>query len=91
MSNVIQFLERLGRDAPIGDGSAEAYANAVGRLDIDSDLREALLRKDRDALNRLLGARHNVMLVLVPAEDEPGRDEPVDDDEIHASRTGTAC
>jgi hypothetical protein len=85
MSNVIQFLEALGRE-PIAD--AEAYARAVRALDIDEAVRDALLRKDRAALDRLLGARHNVMIALVPAEDDEPADEPKDDDEIRA-RTGS--
>ena len=90
MSNVIQFLEALGRDSALGSGSPVAYANAVRELDIDDALRAALLNKDQDALNRLLGARHNVMLVLVPAEDEPGKDDRPgeDDEEIRATGTG---
>lgn len=83
MSNVIQFLEALGRE-PM---SSESYANAVRSLDVDDVMREALLRKDHEALSNLLGARHNLMMILVPAEDEPSRDEPpADDDEIKALR-----
>jgi hypothetical protein len=77
MSNVIQFLEALGREsAPAA--SPQAYADAVAALDVDADLRDALLRRDHDALNRLLGARHNVMMILVPAEDEPTPDKAPD-------------
>ena len=90
MSNVIQFLEKLGRGA--GCESAEVYSAAVEQLGVDELLRDALLRKDQVALNALLGARHNVMMVLVPAEperDEPGREEPRDDDEIRAQRASS--
>ena len=82
MSNVIRFLDSLGRDAA---ASPEAYARAVQSLDVDADVRDALLRRDRVALDRLLGARHNVMIALVPAEDdEPAEQTPADDDEIRA-------
>jgi len=85
MSNVIRFLEALGRNP---DASPQAYATAVQALDVDPEIRDALLRRDRAALDRLLGARHNVMIVLVPAEDdEPAEQQPNDDDEIR--RTGT--
>lgn len=86
MSNVIRFLETLGRDAV---PSPEAYARAVQALDVDADVREALLRRDRVALDRLLGARNNVMIILVPAEDDEPKPEPTDDDEITLARTGT--
>ena len=83
MSNVIQFLEALGREPMSG----ESYANAVRSLDVDDSLREALLRKDHEALNSLLGGRHNVMMVLMPADDEPGKDDtPNDDDEVKTAR-----
>lgn len=92
MSNVIQFLEKLGRDAAIGEGSAESYASAVSKLEIDDALRQVLLSKDSVALNKLLGARHNVMMILVPAEDEPAEnDGPGRDDgeeEIRAIASG---
>ena len=86
MSNVIRFLETLGREPA---ATPEAYAHAVQALDVDPEIRDALLRRDRAALDRLLGARHNVMIVLVPAEDDEPKDEPGDDDEIRARRTGT--
>ena len=84
MSNVIRFLEALGRDAA---ATPQAYADAVQALDVDPEIRDALLRRDRAALDRLLGARHNVMIVLVPAEDDEPAEQPGDDDEIR--RTGT--
>jgi len=89
MSNVIHFLEALGRDAA---ATPQAYANAVQALDVDPEIRDALLRKDRAALDRLLGARNNVMIVLVPAEDDEPAQQPNDDDEVRfdtSLRTGT--
>jgi hypothetical protein len=80
LSNVIDFLEALGRDAA---PTPEAYARAVQGLEVDPEIREALLRRDRAALDRLLGARHNVMIALVPAEDDDDKkDDEKDDDEV---------
>ena len=80
MSNVIRFLETLGREPA---ATPEAYARAVQALDVAPEIRDALLGKDRAALDALLGARHNVMIILVPAEDdEPAEEEPKDDDEV---------
>lgn len=92
MSNVIHFLEKLGRQSSFDAQSVGSYSAAVEQLGIDEPLRDALLRKDQVALNALLGARHNIMMALVPAEperDEPGRDEPRDDDEICAQRASS--
>jgi hypothetical protein len=88
MSNVIRFLETLGREPA---ATPEAYARAVQALDVDPQVRDALLRRDRAALDRLLGARHNILIALVPAEDdEPAEQEPNDDDEVRlAARAGT--
>jgi hypothetical protein len=82
MSNVIDFLEALARDGGPEAHSPQRYAAAVAALDIDESLRDALLRRDAAALGRLLGARHNVMMILVPAEDEPTPNkQPVPDDD----------
>ena len=87
MSNVIRFLETLGREPA---ATPEAYARAVQALDVAPQIRDALLRRDRAALDALLGARHNVMIILVPAEDDEPADEPKqDDDEVRlAARAG---
>lgn len=84
MSNVIRFLETLGRDAA---ASPQDYARAVQALDVDPAVRDALLRRDRAALDRLLGADNNVMIILVPAEDDEPKEEPGHEDEIR--RIGT--
>ena len=96
MSNVIQFLETLGKQADFGRGSATDYADAVARLEIDPALREALLRKDATAVSALLGGRTNVLILLAPAEEEqPEREEPAKEqpaqDEPAEPRSAQAC
>lgn len=80
MSNVISFLQALGADAAL----AGEYAGAVAALDVDPEMRAALLDRDQDAINRLLGGRGNVFSLLVPAEDDDtpeDSEEPAEDEE----------
>lgn len=78
MSNVIQFLESMGKDATLADMSPEDYIAAVNALAVDDMAQHALVNRDQDALNHLLGGRMKMMMVLVPAEDDDG--EGKDDD-----------
>ena len=77
MSNVISFLQALGADAALDGG----YAGAVDALDVGPEMRAALLARDQEAINRLLGGRGNVFSLLVPAEDDDKKDEEGEEDE----------
>ena len=83
MSNVVQFMERLGsgpRNLSVAD-----YAASVAALDIDDEQRRALLDRDHDALSGLLGGREKMMCVVWPADepvredDQPAEEQPVED------------
>ena len=52
--SIVQFLETLGASPNL---SAANYANAVNALDLDTAARDALLRRDAEGINRLLGGR----------------------------------
>lgn len=81
MSNVIQFLESMGKDANLGDMTPEDYTAAVKALGIDDSARHALLNRDHEALNQFLGGRMKMMMALVPAEnDDEGEDKKDDKD-----------
>ncbi len=81
MSKVIQFLEALGSDATLAR-SDQMYAAAVANLGLEPAMQDALMRKDTQALNGLLGGRSNVLFLLAPAEDEqrPEGEEPAPQD-----------
>lgn len=74
MSNVVQFLEFLGRD---GNVLSEAeYAAAVTGLEAATEAKDALLRRDVSALGQSLGARATVLAyILSPEEEEGGKDD----------------
>lgn len=81
MSNVISFLEALGQDARLDRLSAPEYVEAVARLDVDGELRDALARKDIVTLKQLLGASDTLMMLLFRKEEEaPQEDERKDDE-----------
>lgn len=76
MSNVIQFLETMGRDAAFSRLSTPEYAESVARLELDHELRDALARKDVSALKRLLGLSDTLMMLLFrEGEDAPQQDD----------------
>ncbi len=89
MSNVIAFLESLGRE-PAQSMAKDGYAAAIAALEVDDATRSALLAADAGALGDLLGGRPKMVCMLFPAdddqkqegdepaEDEPAREEPED-------------
>lgn len=74
MSNVIQFLETLGR-TPL---QACAYGAAVAALKIDDVERQALFDCDGIALNDLLGGRTKMYLMVATPEEDVPDDMPED-------------
>jgi hypothetical protein len=81
MSNVIQFLEAMGKDATLSTMSPEEYISAVRALNVDDQAEHALLNRDHEGLNNLLGGRMKMMMALVPAEDDEGEGKGNDDDD----------
>jgi hypothetical protein len=80
VSNVIDFLERFGRDAELRHASDEAVDEALRQAGIDPAVRLAIIGKDQGELVRLLGADTNVCC-LVNAPDEEEEEEEDDDEE----------
>ena len=80
MSNVIQFLESMGKDAALSNMSPEEYTTAVKALGVDDVAKHALLSRDHAALNDTLGGRKKMMMMLAPAEDDDEGQTQNDDD-----------
>jgi hypothetical protein len=79
MSNVIDLLERLGKDAQLRNASDGELEQVMIRASIDPAVREAILGRDQRRLEELLGAAANVCcMIFVPAQEEP--EEQEDDD-----------
>lgn len=81
MSNVIAFLESMGKDASAHSSSADEFVAAVNALGLDDAPRQALLDRDDVALGDLLGGRMKMMCLLFPAdgEGEEKKDDQPDD------------
>jgi len=54
MSNVVQFLENLGASPTL---SVANYVSAIAASGLDEAARDALLKRDAEGINRLLGGR----------------------------------
>jgi hypothetical protein len=78
MTNVIDFLERLGQDARLRYASAEELDRVLIGAQIDPALRAALLGEDQRQLEALLGAATNVCCMVHAPEDD---EEETEDDE----------
>ncbi len=81
MSNIIQFLESMGKNAALSTMSTEEYATAVKALGVDDAAQHVLLTRDPQLLSNLLGGRMKMMMALVPAEDDEGEGKGKDDDQ----------
>ena len=85
MSNVIDFLQRLGQDAELRHAPRTALELALAEAGIDPALREALLGADQRKLESLLGADTNVCAMISPGkkddEDEDEEDDFEDDED----------
>jgi len=79
VSNVIDFLQRLGQDADLRHAPRTALEVALAEADIDPALREALLGADQRKLETLLGADTNVCAMISPGKKEDDEDEDEDD------------
>ena len=86
MSNVIQFLESMGRNPGMTRLSAADYAATVALLDVHDEQRDALLNRDHDALNGLLGGREKMVCAVWSPEEQPVRR---DDDQPEEEQPAT--
>lgn len=81
MSNVIDFLERLGQDADLAGASGEMLEEALRESGIDPALRVALLGKDQRTLEALLGVQSNVCCLIWKEDEEPKEGEEEEEEE----------
>jgi hypothetical protein len=84
MSNVIDFLERLGKDAHLRRASDPELEQALIRAQIDPAVREAILLRDQRRLESLLGATANVCCAIyapLHEEDDEEQQKRQDDGE----------
>jgi hypothetical protein len=76
MSNVIDFLEQMGRDSQLHSATGLEVEAALLRAGIEPGVRAAILGGDLLLLESLVGASHNICcMVNVPDEEEESEDE----------------
>jgi hypothetical protein len=68
MSNVIDFLERMGQDADLQHVSTEALALHLDEHSLDIEARTAILNGDAEALSSIVGARHKLVCMVYPMQ-----------------------
>jgi len=79
VSNVIDFLQRLGQDADLRRARRTALELALAETGIDPALRDALLWAEQRRLESLLGADANVC-AMSPGKKEDDEEEEDDED-----------
>jgi hypothetical protein len=82
MSNVIDFLEHMGRDAQWRHCTGEAMDAALIQAGIEPPVRAAILGEDRGLLESLVGANPNICcMVNHPQEEEEPREDEEEEEE----------
>ena len=77
MSNVIDFLEKWGRDAQLRHATGADLEQALLRAGIEPAERAAILSADRCTLESLLEARSRIVCaIMAPEEEEEEEPEP---------------
>ena len=80
MSNVIQFLEVMGRNPGVHGAFAADYAASVALLEIDDAQRQALLDRDHAVLSDLVDGRPKMMCYITVPNPDDHESIPDDDD-----------
>lgn len=87
MSNIIEFIERLGRDATLRNATAAEIEEALSHAGVEPALRPVIFADDPSLLESLLGARTGLCCMIAPAreeeeesEDDGGGEDGADDE-----------
>jgi hypothetical protein len=74
MPDIIEFLDRLGRDASLRHAPTAVLEQALRDAQIDPRLRAALMRGDHAEVEAVLGVNNVCCMIYVPVP--PGAEEP---------------
>jgi hypothetical protein len=86
MSNVVDFLEMIGQDARLRHASQDEMKLALVDVQMDADLRAAILAKDQLQLETLLGASNTCCVVFPCTVSCIQLASMNDEDEVHCER-----
>jgi hypothetical protein len=79
MSNLIDVIEKWGRDAQWRHATDETREAALMEAGLEPDVRTAMLGADQGVLESLLGATHNICCMVNHPEEE--QEEPQEEEE----------
>ena len=85
MSNIIDFLERMGQDAQLRHASQSDLELALEGMQIDSELQAAILAKDPSQLEALLERAPLFCMQFPGKEDEEEGDGEGENDDTEES------
>jgi hypothetical protein len=74
MSDVIDFLERMGADAQLRHGTQDELELALTTSEVDQEVRSAILAKDKIRLDALLG-QGGLFGMMIPAKEDDDESE----------------
>lgn len=75
MNNVIKFLEVLGSKPDYNRVGSEKFKSVVDNFEIGTEVKNAIVSKNTEELERLLGVRHKIVcMVNKPEPEEELRD-----------------
>ena len=75
MTDIIDFLERMGGDAGLRGATRAELAGALAQAQVDPSIQKAVLAGDRGTLELVLGARPNVCCATHYPESEGDQEE----------------
>lgn len=81
MTDVIDFLERVGQDAQLRHASLDEVELALTSAEVVPELRGAILAKDQAQLEALLGRSPQCSVFFPSKEDEEQEDESEESEE----------
>ena len=82
MTDAIDFLEQLGRNAHLRYAPIPELEQVLAASGVDANVRSALLADDTMRLGELLGAQPNICCLIVkPDPAQPDDEEEEEDDE----------
>lgn len=75
MQNVIEFLEKVGRDPSLSHATAETLQLALDDAGVDKELGKAIVAGDQSLLASLLGQAPLCAMFMPGEEDDESEDE----------------
>ncbi|MBL8268282.1 hypothetical protein [Steroidobacter sp.] len=92
MSNVVDWLARIGQSSRLQALSGEQLAQELARAGLEPAVQAAIVQQRRHQLEQLIGASKNVCcLIHAPQDEEPEEQTPEDDKSLALSAPSDAA